>query len=245
MAQGKHKKPTQYQKEVKRIKRQMKALEKRGYILDQAIPKTLQGARNLTLDKLYKKAQYVDKTTGEVIKGTRGRELERSLRGKKASATRKMNLSSGRPNGDKYSDEPAKMGEIAYDNFMSYAYDLLNIVDEVSEYKWDKTRTQQIPILPDDLRNDNRRQILDALNVEVSSNGENGINIVGKRLWSAWADKELDYHIDNMLHSYSDSESNASTRLLLEVIVGRNLTSDEAKLASNINEERDYATELI
>lgn len=91
-----------YSKQVKRIKQFIRRAEKRGYQFSEGIlpqrPKRVTQASvrklaKLTPEKLYKKAVYGGIATfGEIVPATEGVKLERSLRAKKASETRKYRL---------------------------------------------------------------------------------------------------------------------------------------------------------
>ena len=86
----------QYNKEKARIKRQVKALEKRGYIFPESptpkTPKTVTESsvnrlKKIDLESLYRKAEYIDEDTGEIVSGKRGRQLERKKSQQKARVT--------------------------------------------------------------------------------------------------------------------------------------------------------------
>lgn len=93
--------PTQqaYKKQVRRIKQFIRRAEKRGYqFSENVIPqqpkritkKSVERLRKLTPEQLYKKAEYGGQATyGEVVTGTKGRELERKQSARKAVETRK------------------------------------------------------------------------------------------------------------------------------------------------------------
>lgn len=91
-----------YSKQVKRIKQFISRAEKRGYQFSEDVlpqrPKRVTQASvrklvKLTPDKLYQKAVYGGLATeGEIVPGTEGVKLERSLRAKKAAETRKYRL---------------------------------------------------------------------------------------------------------------------------------------------------------
>ena len=93
--------PTQqaYRKQVRRIKQFIRRAEKRGYQFNENVlpqqPKritkqSVERLRKLTPEQLYKKAEYGGEATyGEVIEGTKGRELERKQSARKAVETRK------------------------------------------------------------------------------------------------------------------------------------------------------------
>lgn len=91
-----------YSKQVKRIKQFMRRAEKRGYQFSENVlpqkPKRVTQASvrklaKLTPEKLYQKATYGGLASyGEIVPGTEGVKLERSLRAKKSAETRKYRL---------------------------------------------------------------------------------------------------------------------------------------------------------
>lgn len=90
-----------YAKERNRLKSFVRRAEKRGYsfpdTLIPSIPKrkteaSIRKLKKLTKDVLYSKAIYGGESTfGEIVSGKEGLNLERKLRAKKASETRKAN----------------------------------------------------------------------------------------------------------------------------------------------------------
>lgn len=92
----------EYAKQVKRIKQFIRRAEKRGYqFSENVLPKqpkrvtqaSIRKLARLTPEKLYQKAVYAGEASfGEIVKGTEGVKLERSLRAKKAAETRKYRL---------------------------------------------------------------------------------------------------------------------------------------------------------
>lgn len=86
-----------YTKERKRIQRQISRMTKRGYevptnILPK-IPKKITSAsvrrlQKITTQQLYKKSQYVDYSTGEILSAEEGRKIERQQAQQKARETR-------------------------------------------------------------------------------------------------------------------------------------------------------------
>ena len=88
----------QWKKEMERIERFQKSASKRGfYFPDDLLPqqpkritkKALEHLANLTPEEQYKKAVYLDKKTGDMLKGSEGRKIERSRASKKGWQTRK------------------------------------------------------------------------------------------------------------------------------------------------------------
>lgn len=90
-----------YAKERNRVKSFVRRAEKRGYSFPESIipsiPKrkteaSIRKLKKLTKDVLYSKAIYGGESTfGEIVSGKEGLKLERQLRAKKASETRKAN----------------------------------------------------------------------------------------------------------------------------------------------------------
>ena len=91
-----------YSKQVRRIKQFIRRAEKRGYQFNEnALPQrpkrvtqaSVRKLVKLTPEKLYQKAVYGGSATmGEIVPAIEGLKLERSLRAKKASQTRKYRL---------------------------------------------------------------------------------------------------------------------------------------------------------
>lgn len=88
----------EYKKELRRIKQFMSRASKRGFFWDESpVPKqpkkittkSVERLRKITPDVLYKKGEYVVQETGEIISGTKGRNLERKEAAKKAQDARK------------------------------------------------------------------------------------------------------------------------------------------------------------
>lgn len=91
----------EYNRQVARIKKLMSRAEKRGFWWEQSpIPESrpklvtkqmLAKLAYLTPDRLYAKARYVDPSTGEIVSGTRGREMERKASARKGYVTQQAN----------------------------------------------------------------------------------------------------------------------------------------------------------
>ena len=104
MAKRRKQTPTEraYSKQVKRIKQFIRRAEERGYeFSDDVLPQrpkrvtqaSVRKLAKLTPEKMYQKAVYGGSASeGEIVHGTVGVKLERSLRAKKASETRKYRL---------------------------------------------------------------------------------------------------------------------------------------------------------
>lgn len=87
------KKQTAKQKELARLKRQIRATEKRGYRYSQEFKESLQNLswqklRRITTQELYKKATALSES-GDIVSGIQKRKEEDSISGKKSAETRR------------------------------------------------------------------------------------------------------------------------------------------------------------
>lgn len=88
----------EYKKELRRIQQFIKRASKRGFIwYDDPVPKqpkkitskSVARLKRITPVSLYKKGKFVDEETGEILSGTKGRNLEKKRAAEKAKETRK------------------------------------------------------------------------------------------------------------------------------------------------------------
>ena len=114
----------EYNKQVRRIKNFIKRAEKRGYeFSDDILPKTpkritkqaIKRLENLKPNQLYAKAEFLDTSTGEMLKGTQGRKLERQRASEKAKQTRQRNKSK-----KKKPKTTLKAEDVILNNFYEY-----------------------------------------------------------------------------------------------------------------------------
>lgn len=114
----------EYNKQVRRIKNFIKRAEKRGYEFnDDILPKTpkritkqaIKRLENLKPKQLYEKAEFLDTSTGEMLKGTKGRQLERKRASEKAKQTRQRNKSK-----KKKPKTTLKAEDVMLNNFYEY-----------------------------------------------------------------------------------------------------------------------------
>ena len=114
----------EYNKQVRRIKNFIKRAEKRGYEFNEDIlPKTpkritkqaIKRLENLKPKQLYEKAEFLDTSTGEMLKGTTGRQLERKRASEKAKQTRQRNKSK-----KKKAKTTLKAEDVILNNFYEY-----------------------------------------------------------------------------------------------------------------------------
>ena len=114
----------EYNKQVRRIKNFIKRAEKRGYEFNEDIlPKTpkritkqaIKRLENLKPKQLYEKAEFLDTSTGEMLKGSKGRKLERQRASEKAKQTRQRNKSK-----KKKPKTSLKAEDVILNNFYEY-----------------------------------------------------------------------------------------------------------------------------
>ena len=86
-----------YNKQIKRIRQFVRRAERRGYIFPETIipqkPKKITQAsvrrlQSITSARMYKKAEYMDYSTGELISGTKARKAEKQAQQLKAQISR-------------------------------------------------------------------------------------------------------------------------------------------------------------
>lgn len=88
-----------YKKELKRIKQFMRRAEKRGYRWyyyelpkkpKKITEKSVSRLKKITPDLLYKKGEYIEQDTGEILDAVKGRTIERKRAAQKAAETYKQ-----------------------------------------------------------------------------------------------------------------------------------------------------------
>ena len=88
----------EYKKELRRIKQFIARASKRGFIwFNDPIPKepkkittkSVERLKRITPNTLYKKGNFVDEETGEILSGIKGRKLEKKRAAEKATQTHK------------------------------------------------------------------------------------------------------------------------------------------------------------
>lgn len=237
-----------YEKEIRRIRRQALALLKRGYDVSAlTIPKTLKGAKNLTLEKIYEKATY--EIEGKTVPGTKGRIYERKQAAKKASVTRKskrtqfiQKKSQGtKPNYPKKSD-------VILGNLLDYFVDtdtvliLLQMLEN-SDASWGYTRMgTPIPKRPAarEAAEEARVALLELLQNEIHNTS---LETVAYRIENSANGGDLIPLVESILHGYDSDEDNnvrmiqSSYQLVASIIKGEMLTADETEFYSNADAE--------
>lgn len=214
---GKRISKAEYNRNVKRIKQFIRRAEKRGYIFPEI--KLPRGAkiRELTPEKLYKKAVYGGEATfGEVVPAVEGLKAEFSARSKKSAQTRaekkeaERRFFSGEQTGKSSVEYLPIKENIIISNFIDGLIEKLQEPSE--EYYYFSTRKGKQVKHKDRLagiRNDRKKYLLGLLYREINSIGKDG---VANRLESK------QYEISDLINVINaDSDSNvvyqASTRV--------------------------------
>lgn len=172
---GKRISKAEYNRNVKRIKQFIRRAEKRGYKFPEIkLPKGGK-IRELTPEKLYKKAVYGGEATfGEVVPAEEGVKAERSARAKKAAQTRKKKKEAEKTffGGDYL---PIKEDIIIF-NFIDALIEKLQEPSE--EYYYFSTRKGKQVKHKDRLagiRNDRKKYLLGLLYREIANIGKEGV----------------------------------------------------------------------
>lgn len=214
---GKRISKAEYNRNVKRVKQFIRRAEKRGYIFPEI--KLPRGAkiRELTPEKLYKKAVYGGEATfGEVVPAVEGLKAEFSARAKKSAQTRaekkeaERRFFSGEQTGKSSVEDLPIKENIIISNFIDGLIEKLQEPSE--EYYYFSTRKGKQVKHKDRLagiRNDRKKYLLGLLYREINSIGKDG---VANRLESK------QYEISDLINVINaDSDSNvvyqASTRV--------------------------------
>ena len=94
-----------YNRERRRIQRQINRLSKRGYDVPENLlpprPKRITEAsvrrlQKITTPKIYERSRFIDFESGEILSGTEGRKLERQAAARRAAETRRIRRESQR-----------------------------------------------------------------------------------------------------------------------------------------------------
>lgn len=243
----------EYNKERRRIQNFLRRAEKRGYIGTEdilpPIPKTVTQAsvrrlKKLTANELYKKMKFVDRETGVVYSGTRGREIEREQTGKKAARTRKENKEAERQfwggvqpepttSGSDIDNEPLPPsgGEIIYDNIVEEIIRRLTepISEEaVSFYYGRKFKRGS------NLMETVRKRAQELVDFIENLTKKDGKSAIGWRLQDHAM--EIQQYIDMLLYASSSDQVELAFQAIMRIMKGAELTTSEKELVNAVAE---------
>ena len=113
---AKRKKKSAKSKELSRVTRRIKEIEKRGYIVPSEFKEEIKGyswqkLRTIKPQTIYKISHYVA-PSGEMVSGIEGRKIEREIAGKLGAQTRK------RKEVQEHYDDYPEMGELIYNQLV-------------------------------------------------------------------------------------------------------------------------------
>lgn len=237
----------EYNKERRRIQNFLRRAEKRGYIGTEDIlppvPKTVTQAsvrrlKKLTANELYKKMKFVDRETGTIYSGNRGREIERERAGKKSAKTRRENQEaeaefwtseSSNRFGGSYSIPDG--GELIYDNIVEEI--IRRLTEPISEeaisfyygrkFKRDSNLMETI-----------RKRAQELLDFIENLTKKDGKSAIGWRLQDHAM--ELQQYIDMLLYASSSDQVELAFQAIMRIIKGAELTQSEKELVNAVSE---------
>lgn len=243
---------SEYNKERRRIQNFLKRAEKRGYIDTEDIlppvPKTVTQAsvrrlKKLTANELYKKIKFVDRETGAIYSGTRGREIERELAGKKSAKTRRKNKQA---EAEFWSSEQAKPaggpvlvskpsipdgGEIIYDNIVEDIIRRLTepINSEAISFYYGRKFKRGANLM--ELVRKRAQELVDFIESITKKDGKSA---VGWRLQDHAM--EIQQYIDMLLYASSSDQVELAFQAIMRIMKGAELTTSEKELVNAVAE---------
>lgn len=244
---------SEYNKERRRIQNFLRRAEKRGYIGTEdilpTIPKTVTQAsvrrlKKLTANELYKKMKFVDRETGAIYSGTRGREIEREQAGKRAARTRKENKEAEQqfwdgvkpgptPSGsDVYTGSlPPSGGEIIYDNIVEEIIRRLTepISEEAISFYYGRKFKRG-----SNLMETVRKRAQELLDFIENLTKKDGKSAIGWRLQDHAM--EIQQYIDMLLYASSSDQVELAFQAIMRIIKGAELTQSEKELVNAVSE---------
>lgn len=244
----------EYNKELARIKRFINRAQKRGFIFpENVIPnrpkritsKSVSRLKKLNPDTLYRKATYVDTTTGEIRRGEVGREIERSKSAKKAAETRRAKKEAERnfwTGGNNNIPKPTDnigfgsdedYNRIRFENFLDQLFERLGTPIDINyqtEFGQHRRRSAAIVAAAEQAR----KAILQAVDNQVNRYGKARF---GEMLQEHAADISL--YIDMLLYASTSSAVNTAYTGLYQIIVGANPSDAEKRVINDLEEYED------
>ena len=228
----------QYNKELRRIKQHIARAEKRGYIVPEKkkkkrpkriTTKSVGVLKKLTPDTLYRKYQYVNKATGELVRGEVGRELERSEAGKKGARRRKQKQEAAQMLSPDIADK------IRADNFVAWLLERLGKpIEPIFYNSFGRVRRRLVDTVR--LAEDGRKIILSLVNRMISELGKEEF---GKRLQKQATDINL--YLDMLTFASQSAQINSAISGLTQIISGAPMSlADQIAVAAYEEEDEDF-----
>ena len=238
-----------YKKELKRIKQFMRRAEKRGYRWyyyelpkkpKKITEKSVSRLKKITPDLLYKKGEYIDQETGEILNAAKGRTLERKTAAQKAAETRKHKKNIPKKEKQKHERPKAPKSETTepiYDDSYYYEADeylpdfsemvINNVYELIDSFNAGSFHSKRG--LREGIRNRDRlRAILD------SAIAKFGADAVAKRLNNENA-SEISEIIDKAMYKYEEAEIHISR--FASILNGGPLSASQAAEFAEMSEQ--------
>lgn len=228
----------QYNKELRRIKQHISRAEKRGYIVpENLIPKkpkrvttkSIERLKKFTSDTLYRKYKYVRTDTGEIVRGEVGRELERSVAGKKGYARRKQRQEANQM------IPPDVANRIRADNFVEVLLQRLGKpIDQFYTNTFGRVRARLEEVML--LAEQGRQMIMGLVNRKIAELGKEEF---GRRLQHQAND--VNAYLEMLLYGSQASQINSAISGLTEIINGGNMSlADQIAISAFEEEDEDF-----
>lgn len=247
----------QYMKERRRIQNFLRSVEKRGYIGTEGIlpdiPKTVTKAsvnrlNKLKADEIYKKLKYIDRETGVIYSGARGRDIERAKAAKKGAETRRRNKKAEeefwtwtdengkrKETGGSIREEPGADvvdgGEVIFDNLVDDLIRRLSqpIEQTYTSYFYGTKRRRQKDIV--ERIQKRAKELIAIIDAAVALEGKSKI---GWRLQDHATDVER--FLNGLLYASEEYGVEVSFVALMRIIKGRDLTPEEREASETVSE---------
>ena len=238
-------------KHLQRIRKQIRRMEARGYVFDDAFKESLsqKSTRSLAQLKtkgLYKRVSFeaVDVGTGEkvLVSGLTGKQLERKAAAQKAAETRKRR----KREKPLYSEDIPDVSSEIIDNLDALLFKLSQPVSSMAQ-----ARDEHLFPKANALKNVSQgaknqlQKILDRTIRELNSQGLNGEAIVAQRIYER--SDELDQAIGIVEYSAYLGEIQTAVNTFYAIITGvsaADRSNIDASLSDALEEENGYWEEV-
>ena len=224
-----------YRKERNRILQFIRRAEKRGYQFDESVKPSIpdkistrdvERLKRKTPEKLYKKAVYGGEASyGEIVKGTKGLQLERKAKAKRASETRKARQALRQ----RIPQETEKPLDLNVD--IDYTYDVEDFTDTAQSQEpiYDEQEDRYYPT--EDVTFFDR-VVLENFQMQIQQMNEMASNILSN-FYGRIVNQYGEHEVAQMLQNASEAG----------VVLQQKDTYDHSKVTEYVNELLDYLPE--
>ena len=221
-----------YNKELRRIKAFIRRASKRGYTFDDSIipkrPKRVTKAsvdklKKITPNTLYKKAEFLNPQTGDIMKGPEGRKFERRLVSYKGKLTKSINAA-------KNKNKKAQKVELP-----SQGYTILNNVRETIN-TWSPSSIWSRYWVG--VKENDKNKLVAMLDNAVDTEG---VNTVARRL-QLRAD-DIERIVNSILYGSNVEQVQFDLVNFATIILGRSLSVEESAELTDLQEGQENFTQ--